>query len=297
MVTSQHYALLSTSPSLPVKLMDRNTSSSSSSSSSMQLIEAVKSGRLVGVKELVEAGCELDGVDEEGNTALHHAVSGEHYNITVLLLNSGADLTICNQAGLDCLELARSLPGRTGFSIALQLTRRNRLEQAKLEQKQELLSQHHQPQDSGEETDEDDESVPVDLSRILQTAQHNLSSAKKLVSSLESEVCSARSLVNQLELDVSRLTSDLGRRNKRPSGREKTRGNLQIADLEKCSVCLDIPKPPLKVFQCPEGHIFCEECRNRSEMTTCPECRISLDGVYIRNRTLEKLIQIHYLEY
>ena len=249
------------------------------------------------LKELVEAGCELDDVDEEGNTALHHAVSGEHYNITVLLLNSGADLTISNQAGLDCLQLARSLPGRTGFSIALQLTRRNRLEQAKLEQKQDLLSQHHssQFQDSGEETDEDDESVPVDFPRILQSAQHNLSSAKKLVSSLESEVCSARSLVNQLELDVTRLTSDLARRNKRQSGREKTRGNLQIAELEKCSVCLDIPKPPLKVFQCPEGHSFCEECRNRSEMTTCPECRISLDGVYIRNRTLEKLIQIHYL--
>ena len=287
-LTSPHNTALS------LRLMDLNTSSSSSCSS-VKIIEAVKAGRLVGVKELVEAGCELDGVDEEGNTALHHAVAGQHYNIAVLLLNSGAALDISNQAGLDCLQLSRSLAGRTVFSIAIQLTRRNRLEQAKLEQKQELLSQE-ELQHSGEETDEEEQSVPVDMSRILQTAQHNLSSAKKLVSNLESQVCSARSLVNQLELEVSRLTSDLERRKKRQpkTSVKKKQGKIKVTDIDKCSVCLDVPRPPLKVFQCPEGHSFCEDCRNRSEMTTCPECRIPLGGVHIRNRTLEKLIQIHY---
>ena len=261
------------------------------------MIEAVKAGRLVGVKELVEAGCDLNTVDSEGNTALHHAVRGQHYNIAVLLLNSGAELDICNTAGLDCLQLSRSMPGRTVFSIAVQLTRRNRLEHRKLEQKQQLLSQQEQDQDqdSGDET-EREESVPVDLTRTLMTAQHNLGSAKKLVSSLESEVCTARSLVNQLELEVTRLASDLATRNKRRprDRRERSQRNIKITDIDVCSVCLDIPKPPLKVFQCPEGHSFCEDCRNRAEMTTCPECRTPIDGVYIRNRTLEKLIQIYY---
>ena len=269
---------------------------SSSCSSSLQMIEAVKAGWLVGVKELLETGCSLDSVDCEGNTALHHAVRGEHYNIAVLLLNSGAGLDISNKAGLDCLQLSRSLPGRTVFSIAIQLSRRNRLEHSKLEQKQQLISQQDQDSADSTEEEEEEESVPVDLTRILESAQHNLSSARKLVSNLESEVCSARSLVNQLELEVSRLASDLARRNKRRTRQfgEKKQRNIQITDIDNCSVCLDIPKPPLKVFQCPEGHSFCEDCRNRSEMRTCPECRIPLDGVYIRNRTLEKLIQIHY---
>ena len=257
------------------------------------IIQAVKGGSLVGVKQLLEEGEDPDDVDEDGNTGLHHAVIGEHYNIAVLLLNSGAGLEVRNKDGLNCLQLAQRLAGRTVFSIAIQLTRRNRLEQEKLEQKHQLISQG--VESGGEDGDEEsDEDGGDGLERTLQTTQHSLTSARRLLTDLESQVCSARSLVNQLELEVSRLKVNVERRKKRNRPREENSRKIRMSDVERCSICLEVPRPPLKVYQCPEGHSFCEDCKNRSDMTNCPECRISLNGVSIRNRTLERLIQLHY---
>merc|ERR1719373_1017490 len=152
------------------------------------IIQAVKGGSLVGVKQLLEEGEDPDEVDEDGNTGLHHAVIGEHYNIAVLLLNSGAGLDVRNKDGLNCLQLAQRLAGRTVFSIAIQLTRRNRLEQGKLEQKHQLISQ----EESSEESEESDEEGGDGLERTLQTTQHSLTSARRLLTDLESQVCSTR---------------------------------------------------------------------------------------------------------
>ena len=260
------------------KLMDTN------------ILQAVRAGSLLAVKQLLEEGADPDHVDCEGNTALHLAVIGEHYNIAVLLLNSGADLDVCNSEGLDCLQLAQRLPARTVFCIAIQLTRRNRLEQGKLEQKQKLISQ--------QESEESDDDVTVHLPSILQTTENSLTSARTLLTGLECQVSSARSLVNQLELEVARLRLDVERENRRKrsgnTAQGRDRRHIEIEDIDHCSICLEVPRPPLRVYQCPEGHSLCEVCRARPELTACPECRVSLAGVAIRNRTLERLIQLRY---
>jgi hypothetical protein len=36
-----------------------------------------------------------------------------------------------------------------------------------------------------------------------------------------------------------------------------------------CPVCLDLLRPPLRVFQCPEGHILCENCKVRRNNIDC----------------------------
>ena len=38
-------------------------------------------------------------------------------------------------------------------------------------------------------------------------------------------------------------------------------------------------RPPCKIYQCPEGDIFCEKCRT---LPVCPKCREPLDGVLSR---------------
>ena len=40
-----------------------------------------------------------------------------------------------------------------------------------------------------------------------------------------------------------------------------------------CPVCLMLLKPPTRIFQCPEGHILCEECKENPAMVHCPQCR------------------------
>ena len=48
----------------------------------------------------------------------------------------------------------------------------------------------------------------------------------------------------------------------------------------ECSVCLDDMRPPIKIFQCRNGHVMCESCKNHPEVVTCPTCRIPLPGMY-----------------
>ena len=40
-----------------------------------------------------------------------------------------------------------------------------------------------------------------------------------------------------------------------------------------CPVCLMLLTPPTRIFQCPEGHILCEECKENPAMVHCPQCR------------------------
>lgn len=57
------------------------------------------------------------------------------------------------------------------------------------------------------------------------------------------------------------------------------------AELE-CPICFELSRPP--IYQCPEGHIICSECRPR--VTRCPVCRFVFLGTPdIRNRFVERL--------
>merc|ERR1711997_871098 len=75
--------------------------------------------------------------------------------------------------------------------------------------------------------------------------------------------------------------------------------NLDTAMFDKdfeCSVCLDDMKPPVKIFQCRNGHVMCESCKNHPEVMTCPTCRIPLPGpsALMRNIPMEKLARSYF---
>eukprot|EP00095_Tigriopus_kingsejongensis_P008185 maker-scaffold405_size181423-snap-gene-0.39 protein:Tk08185 transcript:maker-scaffold405_size181423-snap-gene-0.39-mRNA-1 annotation:"ankyrin repeat protein" len=61
-----------------------------------------------------------------------------------------------------------------------------------------------------------------------------------------------------------------------------------------CPVCLVLLKPPMRIFQCPEGHILCEECKENPAMVHCPQCRCQLEGQCSRNRALEEVARSYY---
>ena len=62
---------------------------------------------------------------------------------------------------------------------------------------------------------------------------------------------------------------------------------------KECPICYDIMKPPVKIFQCSQGHWLCEICfeKTREASQKCAFCREDIVSNPIRNRGLEEVIQ------
>ena len=52
----------------------------------------------------------------------------------------------------------------------------------------------------------------------------------------------------------------------------------RVRELLECPVCLEEMKPPKKIFQCSNGHVICELCKNNPEVRSCPTCRVKFRG-------------------
>jgi len=54
----------------------------------------------------------------------------------------------------------------------------------------------------------------------------------------------------------------------------------------ECPVCIEEMRPPMKIWQCKEGHPICDVCRRRPQVSSCPVCRQDIVG---RNILAEKI--------
>ena len=45
-----------------------------------------------------------------------------------------------------------------------------------------------------------------------------------------------------------------------------------------CPVCYETMKPPRRIFQCNNGHLVCEVCKNQPQLRGCPTCRQPIMG-------------------
>lgn len=73
--------------------------------------------------------------------------------------------------------------------------------------------------------------------------------------------------------------------------------NSALSELEaelQCCGCGKICSPPTKIYQCCEGDLLCEGCRNDNDLLTCPACEIPLQGKTSRNKVLENLAKKHF---
>merc|ERR1712181_101133 len=66
---------------------------------------------------------------------------------------------------------------------------------------------------------------------------------------------------------------------------EQTRSELE------CPVCLEEMRPPVRIWQCSDGHPVCELCRRKPEVSCCPTCRKYIVG---RSTIAEKLARVIY---
>ena len=64
-------------------------------------------GDPAGIRLLIEAGANIDTVDDEGNTPLHSAVTARQADAVEFLIQRGAEVNRRNRAGFTPLELAK----------------------------------------------------------------------------------------------------------------------------------------------------------------------------------------------
>ena len=64
--------------------------------------------------------------------------------------------------------------------------------------------------------------------------------------------------------------------------------NLGERDQNECPVCFEVPLPPVHIYQCNNGHLYCGRCRSMPNMDRCPQCGISISGLENRNRYAEE---------
>ena len=62
----------------------------------------------------------------------------------------------------------------------------------------------------------------------------------------------------------------------------------------ECPVCFEIPLPPIHIYQCINGHLYCGKCMAMPNMFNCPQCGVDIGSVKMRNRYAEENIQRLY---
>jgi len=61
-----------------------------------------------------------------------------------------------------------------------------------------------------------------------------------------------------------------------------------------CPVCYEVMGPPRQIFQCVNGHLICNICKNHPTVRVCPCCRISVtNSQFSRNLPMERLARNH----
>jgi len=62
----------------------------------------------------------------------------------------------------------------------------------------------------------------------------------------------------------------------------------------QCCHCGRICQPPTKIYQCPEGDLLCQDCKDLPGLTDCPDCGVSLAGQVSRNKVLENIASKYF---
>jgi len=235
------------------------------------------------VRRYLESGGDVNMTDYVSrSTLLHHAVEEKSYKCAVVLLNSGADISLKNGAGQSPLRLAQHLGDREGFILNIQLSVRKRREREKKHEKQKLMKEKEAMLK---------QCTNPALVLLQRQTRDSLLAARSILANLENQKKSTEALVRGLEQQLigieGQMLMEVCEHQDETANRCESPPDSVLNEVSKCCVCWERPQP--FVFQCPQGHILCDSCLSRPELTLCPECRVPLD-FRIRNRSLEALL-------
>ena len=126
-------------------------------------------------------------------------------------------------------------------------------------------------------------------------------------SSAERDVAKIEKRIKILEEELESLVREKAKKEKKhtetiiqlkedlvKAERQRVIAQKEEDDQFACPVCMELLKPPLRIFQCPEGHILCENCKENPSLVHCPQCRVPLEKNCSRNRALEEVARTFF---
>jgi len=265
------------------------------------------------VEQLVKAGAPLNSTNRFQRTPLHECVIVENREAAEKLVAAGADVNLKEKEGKTAWQLAFA---RDCYTLADLLGQEQSDENlaaqavAALVRAEENLVREEEGEGKEMSVEEEKDALKRRLAELeegeRQGLESRISSKKSEIARVKEQFRSQREetlqeierlqdalkvlqeeearKVAELEQEVTQLGGELKLKSRAEGGI-----GTDLEELLLCPVCLDIAKPPLQVWQCPEGHIICGSCADRPELLVCPQCRVSLAGMLSRNRALEDL--------
>ena len=113
-----------------------------------------------------------------------------------------------------------------------------------------------------------------------------------------------RQLEETQNADAERITEERGKLRSELESLEaqleelmstKSRGEEEPAlPCPECPVCLELLLPPIRIMQCTNGHLVCETCEAKEELTCCPTCRQVCVKVALLLKTDFLLAGVHW---
>jgi len=265
------------------------------------------------IQKLVSAGAELNTTNKFSRTALHECVISNNMAGARIILGGGASKDILDSEGRtpkdlavsrDCLEMVELLSSENTSEVSVKEKAREvevsnpsplgacALPKMTVEEEKEALRRRLAELEEGETKSLESslkekrlalEKVKVDFRKQREIARAEIFKLEQKIKVLQTE---EEKKSAELEKEIDKISSEI---DKKKRVVERPDQNKDIESCLECPVCLEVCKPPLQVWQCPEGHIICGSCVDRPELRVCPQCRVSLTGQLSRNRALEDL--------
>ena len=297
------------------------------------LIWAAYNGQREAVNLLIENNVKLDMQDGDGETALVVASKIGHSGIVYDLIQNGVSF-ISNNNGESPLYVAayyshsdvvrlllgtninidlKNRDGKTALDIALHKQDKNIIKMIVnkkcsetetpieniVEKKRDLLIQVHNLElDQLKSLLSRKENEFEKTLKGMKFHHQEIERKQKQIKQIEREITmhnqeyfTARDIRDKLKQEIQSMSDNL---NKIKNGQNTPR--VKNESLYECPICFEIPLHPMRVYQCMDGHIYCEICKDKPNMDKCPMCRKSIKDLNIRSLAFESMVAEWYEE-
>lgn len=278
-------------------------------------------GHMEVVRCLLQRNINLNFTDQQGNTVLHIATMKNNFEGVVLFLEHGIDFEIRNNKGEAAVEIARALNHEHIVNLIEEKREAVKDFVYNADEKRVQAKQLMNEFTEKERLHEKMENLKV------QELEERLHQKENEVSQVNNELEKLNEGANAITQQIQDLEAQLSEINQERVTKERTKNNLleEVEDIKKeqmknnnhsvtrnrslkysgffdkhinsenreyeCPICFEMPFAPKKVYQCANGHVYCSECKEKPNMTHCPQCRVPLDQMSpIRNIVYEDML-------